>query len=85
MDTALLTTIVSTGGAVIVGVFGMFFTANQLGRRIDDLRADSNARMGEINNRMGELRAEFNAFRDLVNSKLSAIDLEIAKLMDKRS
>ena len=84
MDTALLTTIVSTGGAVIVGLFGMFFTANQLGRRIDDLRTDSNARMGEINNRMGELRAEFNAFRDLVNLKLSAIDLEIAKLMGTR-
>ena len=84
-----MTTIVSTGGAVIVGVFGMFFTANQLGRRIDGLRADTNTRLTEFredtNKGLSELRIEFNAFRDMVNSKLSTIDLEIAKLMDKRN
>ena len=73
MDTALTTTIVSTGGAVVVGVFGMFFTANQIGKRVDDLRQD-----------FRDLRSEFTTFKDLVNSKLSALDLEIAKLMDKR-
>jgi hypothetical protein len=73
MDPTLSTTIVSTGGAVIVGVFGMFFTANQIGRRIDD-----------TNQNLRDLRAEFTAFKDMVNSKFAALDLEIAKLMDKR-
>ena len=74
MDTALTTTIVSTSGAVITGVFGMFFAVNQLGKRIDDLRVD-----------VRELRAEFYAFKDVVNGKLSALDTEIAKLMDRRN
>jgi len=74
MDTALMTTIVSTGGAVITGVCGMFVTANQLGKRIDDLRVD-----------IRDLRSEFYAFKDVVNGKLSALDTEIAKLMDRRN
>jgi hypothetical protein len=65
---------VSTSGAVITGVFGMFFTANQLGKRIDDLRVD-----------IRELRAEFYAFKDVVNGKLAMLDTEIAKLMDRRN
>jgi hypothetical protein len=74
MDNALLTTLVSTGGAVITGVFGMFFTANQLGKRIDDLRSD-----------MKDLRSEFHAFKDVVNGKLSSLDTEIAKLMGRQN
>lgn len=73
MDNALATTIVSTGGAVIVGVFGLYFHSNQMGKRLDDLKAD-----------VKDLRTELNMFKDLVNSKFSALDLEIAKLMDKR-
>lgn len=72
MDPALATTVVSTSGAVIVGVFGMFFTASQIGKRIDD-----------TNQNLREFRAEFNTFRDAVNGKLGALDLEIAKLMDR--
>jgi hypothetical protein len=52
----------------------MFFTANQLGKRIDDMRVD-----------IRELRAEFYAFKVEVNGKLSALDTEIAKLMDRRN
>jgi hypothetical protein len=74
MDTALTTTIVSTSGAVITGVFGMFFAVNQLGKRIDDLRADVRV-----------LSSEFYAFKDVVNGKLAALDTEIAKLMDRRN
>jgi len=74
MDTTVTTTIVSTSGAVITGIVGMFFTANQLGKRIDDMRVD-----------IRELRAEFYAFKDVVNGKLSALDTEIAKLMDRRN
>ena len=74
MDTTLTTTIVSTSGAVVTGIFGMFFTANQLGKRIDDLRVD-----------IRELRAEFYTFKDVVNGKLASLDTEIAKLMDRRN
>jgi hypothetical protein len=81
MDAALTTTIVSTSGAVITGVFGMFFTANQLGKRIDDLRVDVRELRGEFN----AFRAEFYAFKDVVNGKLAALDTEIAKLMDRRN
>jgi hypothetical protein len=62
MDTTLTTTIVSTSVAVITGIFGMFFTANQLGKRIDDMRVD-----------IRELRAEFYAFKDVVSTKLSLL------------
>ncbi len=74
MDSATINTIISTSGAVIVGVAGMYINSSQLGKRIDDLRQD-----------IRDLRAEFYAFKDLVNSKFSALDLEIAKLMDKRN
>ena len=73
MDPTLTTTLVSTGGAVIVGVLGMFFTANQIGRRIDD-----------TNQNLRDFRGEFTAFKDMVNSKFAALDLEIDKLMDRR-
>jgi hypothetical protein len=36
MDTPLTTTIVSTSGAVITGIFGMFFTANSWTAGRDD-------------------------------------------------
>ena len=80
MDTAIMTTIVPTAGAVITGIFGMFFTANQIGRRMDDLKTD----LRDLRVEFSEWRVEFHTFKDMVNSKLSAIDLEIAKLMDKR-
>lgn len=74
MDSTFTTTIVSTSGAVITGIGGMFFTANQLGKRIDDVRVD-----------IRELRSEFYAFQDVVNRKFSTLDTEIAKLMDRRN
>jgi predicted RNA-binding protein with PIN domain len=74
MDTTLATTIVSTSGAVVVGLGGMWISTNQMGRRMDDIRQD-----------LRDLRMEFNQFKDMVNGKFAALDLEIAKLMDKRN
>jgi vacuolar-type H+-ATPase subunit I/STV1 len=107
MDTALTTTIVSTSGAVITGVFGMFFTANQLGKRIDDVNTQLGKRLDDTANQLGkriddlgnqlgkriddlrvdvkELHSEFSTFKEVVNGKLSAVDTEIAKLMDRRN
>lgn len=73
MDTGLATTIVSTGGAVIVGVFGLYFHSSQMGKRVDDLMR-----------RIDRLEDEFRSFKDTVNGKFAALDLEIAKLMDRR-
>ena len=65
MDTVTINILVSTGGAVIVGVFGMFFTANQLGKRIDD----TNTRIGELRMDFKELRNDL-AFKDVVTASL---------------
>lgn len=83
MEPSLTTTIVSTGGAVIVGVFGMFFANNQIGKRLDDLRQDSTKNFDSIRQDLRDLRAEFNGFKETVNGKFAQLDLEIAKLMDK--
>jgi hypothetical protein len=50
MDTALATLIVSTSGPVITSVFGMFFMANQVGKRLDDW----NKRREDRSNRLGK-------------------------------
>ena len=72
MDSQLATTIVSTGGAVIVGLGGMWISANQTGKRIDDLI-----------HRFDRFEDEFRAFKEVVNGKFSALDAEIAKLLDR--
>lgn len=81
MDTTLTTTIVSTGGAVITGIFGMFFTANQLGKRIDDF----GKRIDDLRVDVRDLGSEFYAFKDVVNGKFATLNTEIAKLMDRHN
>jgi hypothetical protein len=86
----------STSGAVITGVFGLFFTANQLGKRIDDLqvsltrnidtlRGQVTRDMHSLRSDLKDLRTEFNAFKEMVNGKFGALDLEIAKLMKRQN
>jgi len=72
MDNQVITTIVSTGGAVIVGLGGMWIATNQIGKRIDD-----------VVKRLDRLEDSFATFRDVMNSKLAAMDLEIARILDK--
>lgn len=72
MDTATINILISTSGSVIVGVAGMFITANQLGKRMDSLER-----------RIDRLEDEFHAFKDVVMGKFAALDVEIAKLMDR--
>jgi hypothetical protein len=50
----------------------MFMTANQLGKRMDDLRTD-----------IRDLRGEFYTFKDVIIGKLATLDIDIAKLMDR--
>jgi predicted RNA-binding protein with PIN domain len=83
MDNQVITTISSTGGAVIVGLGGMWITAHQLGKRMDDLRDGLSKRMDDFGRRLDRLEESFTTFRDMMNSKLAAMDLEIARILDK--
>jgi len=48
MDTALMTTIVSTSGPLIISVCGVFIMVHQVGRRIDRLRVDLSKSCSEV-------------------------------------
>lgn len=72
MEPAAVTTLISTGGAVIAGLGGMWISTNQIGNRI-----------GSLERRFERLEAELRAFREVVNGKLAALDLELARLMDR--
>lgn len=39
MDSTVITTLISTSGAVLVGLGGMWISTNQLGKRLDDVVA----------------------------------------------
>lgn len=72
LDQPVINTIISTSGAVIVGLGGMWISTNQIG-----------ARIGDLARRMDRVEDELRAFKDVVNGKLAAIDLDIARLMDR--
>jgi predicted RNA-binding protein with PIN domain len=72
MDAAIITTLISTSGAVVVGLGGMWISTNQLGKRLDD-----------FSGRLNRLEDSVSTSRDIINSKLSSIDLEISRLLDK--
>lgn len=74
MEPAVVTTLISTGGAVIVGLGGMWISTNQIGNRI-----------GSIERRFERLEDELRTFKEVVNGKLSALDLGLARLMDRGS
>jgi hypothetical protein len=64
MEPAVVTTLISTGGAVIVGLGGMWISTNQIGNRI-----------GSLERRFERLEDEVRTFREMVNGKLAALDL----------
>jgi hypothetical protein len=72
LDNQIITTIISTGGAVIVGLGDMWIATNQIGRRIDN-----------VVKRLDRLEDGFTAFKEVVNWELSTIDLEIVGILDK--
>jgi len=72
MENTVITTLISTAGAVVVGLGGMWISTNQPGSRISDLTK-----------RFERLEDELRTFREIVNGKLSGIDLGLAKLMDR--
>jgi hypothetical protein len=73
METSVITTLISTSGAVIVGLGGMWISTNQIGKRL-----------GSLERRFERLEDELRTFKEMVSGKFSALDLELAKLMDGR-
>ena len=81
MEPAVVTTLISTGGAVIVGLGGMWISTNQIGNRIGDLTK----RFDSLERCLERLEDELRTFKEMVSGKFAAIDLELAKLMDRGS
>ena len=80
VDPTLLTTLISTGGAVIVGLAAIGSNTYWTSRAIIDLKQDFRDLRGEVR----DLRTELRDFKDVVNGKFAALDLEIARLLDKK-
>ena len=83
METSVITTMISTGGAVVVGLGGMWISTNQIGKRIDDLNARVNRLEDRFATELRDLRQELAAFKEVVNGKFRDLDSEIGKIMDK--
>jgi chaperonin cofactor prefoldin len=74
VDAQVINTIISTGGAVIVGLGGMWISTHQLGKRMDDLVS----RIGSIENRMTRLEEKF----DVLMQKFYELDNRLSRLED---
>jgi hypothetical protein len=58
VDNQVITTMISTGGAVIVGIAGMWISSNQLGKRIDD----THRRLDDLGRRIERLEEDNKQF-----------------------
>ena len=83
MTDQIITTLISTSGAVIVGLGGMWISTNQLGKRIDDLARRVDRVEDSLSRRMERFEDELRTFKEIVSGKLAALDPELAKLMDR--
>jgi len=83
MTDQIITTLTSTSGAVIVGLGGMWISTNQLGKRIEDLARRVDRVEDSLSRRIERFEDEFRTFKEMVSGKLAALDLELAKLMDR--
>ncbi len=91
MDSTLLTTLISTSGAVIVGLAAIgsntYWTSHairSLKEDVRDLSHDLKGEIKDIRSEIKDLRTELREFKDVVNGKFAALDLEIARLLDKK-
>jgi hypothetical protein len=80
MDTQLATAVVSSGGSVLVALGALWFNSFHISKRMDDMRQD----IRDVRSELHDLRSELHTFKEVVNSKFAALDLEIAKFLDRR-
>lgn len=78
VDSQVITTIVSTGGAVIVGIVGMWISTHQLGKRMDDLVS----RVGGVETRLAALEAKVDHRFDLLMEKFYELDNRVSRIED---
>jgi predicted RNA-binding protein with PIN domain len=82
VDTQVITTIVSTGGAVIVGLGGMWITAQQLGKRMDDLRDGINKRVDDLRTHLVGRLENLEAKVDILMQKFYELDNRVSRIED---
>ena len=83
MDNQITITIISTAGAVITGIFGMWITGHGIHKRMDSLEKSIDNRFNDFSRRIDRLEDRFNTFQDIVNGKFKDLDREIGKLLDR--
>ncbi len=71
MTTTDRLTVIGIGATVVLTIIGGSCSTNA---RIDDLRADMNARFGDVNARIGDLNAEVRAEHAEIRTEIRRID-----------
>jgi hypothetical protein len=72
MSDPVVATIISSSAGVVTTLGGMWIATHQIGKRMDRLE-----------HQFDRLEDSFSTFKDVINSKLAALDLEIARILDK--
>lgn len=72
MTGSVITAIVSTGGAVIVGLGGMWIGTQQIGKRMDDLAR-----------RFERFENDLRTVKNVVSGRLASLDTGLARLVDR--
>jgi hypothetical protein len=73
MDTTTINTLITAGSGALVGLVGMWIHGNQLGKRIDDLRTDTNRSFDT-------LRADTNRQFDKIDARFEKVDAKLEKI-----
>ena len=71
MTTTDRLTVIGIGATVVLAIIGGACSTNA---RIDDLRADMNARFGDVNARIGDLNADIQAEHAEIRTEIRRID-----------
>jgi hypothetical protein len=61
----------------------MWISTNQLGKRIDVVARRVDRVEDGLSRRMERFEDELRTFKEMVSGKFAALDLELAKLMDR--
>jgi len=73
MDTTTINTLITAASGAVVGLVGMYIHGNQLGKRIDDLRTDTN-RAFDV------LRADSNRQFDKIDGRFEKVDAKLERI-----
>ena len=80
MTTADRLTVIGIGATVVLAIIGGACSTNA---RIDDLRADMNARFGDVNARFGDVNARIGDLNADIQAEHAEIRTEIRRIDDR--